>query len=135
MITSLISRGASCKSNGETAIGVSVSSLDKTRETTTRRTHLRGSGNASEVVDQLEALLTGGRLGAATKVAVLDICLASGGPVENVKVAQQAVVNKVNSNNYEHQCYRSLWRVLVAITGRIFQWLAPKRTANLDSRC
>ena len=51
----------------------------------------RGSGNASEV-DQLDALLTGGRLGAVTKAAVLDVYLASGGPVENVKVDQQAIV-------------------------------------------
>ena len=76
MITSLISSGASCKSNGETAIGVSVSSLDKTRKTTTRRTHLRRSGNASEVVDKLEALLTGGRLGAATNQGGSALCLS-----------------------------------------------------------
>ena len=70
-----------------------------------------------------------------TKAAVHYVCLASGGPVENVKVAQQAIANKANSNNFEHQCCRSLRRVLVAIAGRIFQRLAAKKTANLDSSC
>ena len=58
----------------------------------------RGSGNASELVKQLDVLLTGGRLGAATKAAVLDVCVVSGGPVENVKAARQAIVMTAEFN-------------------------------------
>ena len=50
------------------------------------------------MVDQLDALLTGGRLGVATKAAVLDVYLVSGDPVENVKAAQQAIVMTAEFN-------------------------------------
>ena len=49
-------------------------------------------------MDQLDALLTGGRLGAATKAAVPDVYLASGGPLENVKAAQQAIAMTAEFN-------------------------------------
>ena len=86
-------------------------------------------------MDQLDDLLTGGRFGAATKAAVLDVYLASGGPVENVKVAQTGDGEQGHLAQLEHQCCRSLRRVHVAITGRIVQRRAPKRTANPDARC
>jgi cullin-associated NEDD8-dissociated protein 1 len=60
----------------------------------------RSSGNASEVLDQLDILLTGGRLGAATKAAVLDVYVASGGPVDNVKSAQQAIAMTAEFNTF-----------------------------------
>ena len=92
----------SYKCNGDTAVGVSVSSLDKTCKTTELcpqgELTFCGSGNASEVVDQLDALLTGGRIGAATKAAVLDVYPASSGPVENVKAAQQAIAMTAEFN-------------------------------------
>lgn len=99
VITSLISSGVSHKCNGDTAVGVSVTSWDATRELCPQgELTFRGSGNSSEVVDQLDALLTGGRLGAATKAAVLDVYLASGGPVDNVKAAQQAIAMTAEFN-------------------------------------
>ena len=120
MITSLM-----C--NGDTAVGVSVFSLDKTRKTAElcpqeERT-IRGSGNASEVVDQLDALLTGGRLGAATLAAVLDVYLASSGPVDNVKSAQQAIIR--DSKASRRYTGRSLTRKTLRrsrIFLRVDQW-------------
>ena len=46
-------------------------------------------------MDRLDVLLTGGRLGAATKAAMLDVYRASGGLVENVKALLNFMINAV----------------------------------------
>ena len=96
----------------------------------------RGSGNASEV-DQLDALLTGGRLGAATKAAVLDVYLASGGPGKNVKVAQQAIVMTAPTSSPTEQPFPCPRRPHGTSPLRVgfSSGLQQKRTGNLDARC
>lgn len=102
VITAVIRSGVSHKCNSETAVGASVEYWEdwRTRNEVCPQGEMTflGSGNSTQILHQLDDLLTGGRLGVAVEASVGDVYALSRGPVDNVKDAQQAIVMSAEFN-------------------------------------
>lgn len=102
VMTFLIRSGVSRQCDAETALGISVKFRDtwKTRKEVCPQGRLtfEGSANATETLDELDLLLTGGRLTNSTKNLVRAVHVDTPGHVSGLKAAQQAIVMTAEFN-------------------------------------
>lgn len=102
VITALIRSGVSNRCDSETDVGLRVRYWDSwnTKAEVCPQGELTfiSAGNATEVLGQLNVLLTGGRLNNASMASVQDVYAQSRGPVDNIKAAQQAIAMSVEFN-------------------------------------